>query len=225
MLMKNPRRIRSRSMLASFVLIVAVVAVVGVALVSGFRMLGNPFTTETQDRSAPPVLTELRDMAEFHAAQGSYEVTIDVEDDVRWVPGFLAGERVQFIAVGSVDAVVDFSTLDQQAVVIDEDTSTVHVTLGSIELREPVIDHELSHVMNRDRGILDRIGGMFTDNPTSEARLYQMATEKIAAAAVASDTTLVERAQQNTTNMLSAFIGSLGYEHVEVRFANVVASQ
>ena len=53
----------------------------------------------------------------------------------------------------------------------------MRVTLGPIRLSDPSIDVEVSHVMNRDRGLLDRVGGVFSDSPTSEADLYGLATE------------------------------------------------
>ena len=216
MLMKNPRTGRLRSMVAGAVVTVAMVALVATAGVVGFHLLGNPFHTEVEDRTAQPVLLQLRDLAEFHAAQAQFEVTVDLENDVKWVPSFIAGERVQFIGVGSVDAVVDFRDLNAGSIVVDDATSTVTVTLGRVRVLDPVLDLEQSHVMNRDRGIVNRVSGMFTDNPTSEAQLYEAATEKIAAAAAATE--LADRAQTNITNTLSAMIQALGYEHVVVRF-------
>ena len=219
MLMKNPRGGVVRSVQATVVGLVAIVAIIAVTAMIGFRLLGNPFTTETQDRSAPPVLLELRNLADFHAAQAQFEVTLDIEDDVQWVPSFLAGERVQFIAVGTVDAVVDFRGLDSRSVVVDEDTSTVTVTLGAVSLERPVLDMEQSRVMNRDRGLINRIGGVFNDNPTSEARLIRDAEDKIATAA--GRTELVGRAQENVTQSLTALVRALGYENVIVEFPPV----
>lgn len=216
MLMKNPRTGRLRSAVGGAVATVAVVAVVATAGVVGFKLIDNPFTTEIADRSVPPVLLQLRDLSEFHAAQAQFEVTIDLEDDVKWVPSFIAGERVQFVGVGTVDAVVDFSDINAGSIVVDEDTSTVTVTLGRVQVQDPVLDLELSHVMNRDRGIINRVSGMFTDNPTSEAQLYQVAEDKIAEAAAATE--LSKRAETNITNTLTAMISALGYEHVVVRF-------
>jgi hypothetical protein len=220
MLMKNPRGGVVRSVQATVVGFVVIVAIIAVTVMVGFRLLGNPFTTETQDRSAPPVLLELRNLADFHAAQAQFEVTLDIEDDVQWVPSFLAGERVQFIAVGTVDAVVDFRALDAQSVVVDEDTDTVTVSLGAVRLERPVLDMEQSHVMNRDRGLINRLGGIFNDNPTSETRLFREAEEKIADSA--RQTELVERAQENVTLSLTALIRALGYENVVVEFPPAV---
>src|SRR6185369_4341229 len=42
----------------------------------------NPFGTTTVDRSPPVLLKSLKDLSTYEAAQGTFEVTIDVEDDV-----------------------------------------------------------------------------------------------------------------------------------------------
>jgi hypothetical protein len=217
MLMKNPRGGWARSIVGTAVGAVVAVAIVVVAVVVGLRMIGNPFTTTTQDRSAPPVLLQLRDLAEFHAAQGQFEVTLDIEQDVQWVPSFIAGERVQFIALGTVNAVVDFRQLDERSVRVDEATSTVTVTLDGVRLDRPVLDLQQSHVMNRDRGIINRVAGVFNDNPTSEAALYRTAEDKIAAAAAQAG--LVDRARSNITQSLTALVRALGYDNVVVEFA------
>ena len=194
--------------------IIAALIAVGVVVIG--QLFGTPFTTETIDHSPPPVLVNLRDLSEYHAAQAQFEVTLDQEDDVAWMPAALAGERVQFVGIGSVDAVVDFTRLPAGAVVMSEDGKSVVVTLPSPVLAEPVLDHEQSHVMNRDRGLFNRVGGMFSDNPTSEDELYTAAMDKMAAAADATD--LHQRAKNNTTKMLIALFRSVGYQLVDVRF-------
>ncbi len=216
MLMKNPRPAPVRSAIAAMLTLLAVVVAVGAAVAVGYRLLDNPFSTSDVDHSAPPVLLELRDLAEFHAAQGQFEVTVDLEQDVKWVPSFLAGERVQFIAVGTVDAIVDFSTLTEGSFTVGEATNSVQVTLGPVRLSDPVIDLEASHVMNRDRGLLDRLGGVFSDSPTSEADLYGLATDKIATAAAA--TQLEDRARDNVTATVTALLKAVGFDQVDVRF-------
>ena len=149
---------------------------VGAALVGtgavGLDLFDNPFSTTTVDRSPAPILTELRDLGEYHAAQASFEVIVDQEQDVNLVPQFLAGERVQFVAIGDVDALVDFTELACQRRSGSTSTSgAVTITLPSPTIAAPVLDHEQSHVMNRDRGLLDRIGGVFVDSPTTEHEL------------------------------------------------------
>jgi hypothetical protein len=186
------------------------------AVMVGLELFGMPFTTRTIDRSPPPVLVQLRDLAEYHAAQAQFEVTIDQEQDVKWLPSAIAGERVQFVGVGAVDAVVDFGDLTDGAITVGTDRTSVAVALPAVAVQQPVLDHQQSHVMNRDRGVLNRVAGVFSDNPTSEDGLYRAAMAKMAAAAAATD--LRRRAEENTRAMLTALLHSLGYGRVDVTF-------
>jgi hypothetical protein len=201
-----------KKFLGGFALVARLVA----AGIVGFQLLHSPFTTVTKDHSPPPVLTELRDLSDFHAAQASFEVTLDLEKDVKWVPSAIAGERVQFMGVGTVDAVVDFSALGAGGVQISDDAKSVTLVLPGVYAADPVLDHQQSHVMNRDRGLLNRISGMFNDNPTSEAPLYDAAMHKMADAA--SHTDLIQRAKEHTTFVLTAMLKSMGFEKIDIVF-------
>ncbi len=203
--------------------IVTTGVVIGALIVSagviGIGLIDNPFSTATIDHSPPVVLTELRDLADYHAAQAQFEVVIDQEDDVNLVPAFIAGERAQYVAVGAVDAIVDFSGLDDAAIDVQsegEDADSVTITLPSPTLTAPAIDLEQSYVMNRDRGLINRVGGALVDSPTSERALELAAIDKMSASADQSD--IIERAEDNTTKMLTGMLGALGFEDVTVVF-------
>ena len=56
---------------------------------------------------------------------------IDVERDVRFMPAVLAGERSKMLAVGSIEAVVDFSGLTEGDVRVGSTGRNVTVTLPS----------------------------------------------------------------------------------------------
>ena len=194
--------------------LLAIAVVVGTGLISGL----NPFRTVHKDHSPPPILNSLRQTTDLHAAQAEFEVVIDHEDDVRYMPAALAGERVQFVGIGTVDAVVDLSTLSADAVVYDKKSNSAVITLPAPTIATPVLDHKRSHVMNRDRGFFNRLAGLFSDNPTSEAGLYEGASKKMADAAAQSG--LVAMAEQHTQDVLHSMITALGVEHVEIRFAS-----
>ena len=180
------------------------------------KLVQMPFSTTTKDHSAPPVLLDLTNLADYHGAQAQFQVTLDQEQDVRWIPSFIAGERVQFIAVGTVDATVDFTNLSDGAIVISDDGTAATITLPRATAAEPVLDLELSHVMNRDRGVVNRVGGLFTDNPTSEHELMLSASDRIAEAAAATD--LLNRAEDNVKSMLYTMLRNLGFTSVDIRF-------
>lgn len=193
-----------------------VALIVLAAIVIGQLGIGFPFTQETKDHSPPLILTEIRDLAEFTAAEADFEVIVDRETDVKWLPAFVAGERVQFVAVGSIDASVDFAGIGEDSLLFDEETNSATIILPAPTLGDPAIDLDNSGVMNRDRGVMDRLGGIFSDNPTAEKSLIQEAEYKMVAAV--GDTDLMARAEANTETMLSNLIGALGVDEVRVVF-------
>lgn len=214
MLMKNQK---TRSRFPSLVLgALVIIGLLVAAVTAGLSLFGTPFDTKKVDHSPPPILLELKDLADYHAAQAQFEVTVDEEDDVQWLPSFIAGERVQFVAIGTVDAVVDFTNLPSTALQQSADRTSVTITLPAPVLQDAVIDTEQSHVMNRDRGLFNRIGGFFSDNPTSEQDLYNTAADKMEEAATQTD--LIQRAEDNTKLMLYTLFKALGIQTVNVVF-------
>lgn len=213
---RGPRRLRGRGLLRSAAtVVVAMLALVGVArlgdLLPGF---GNPFTTERVDRTGPAVLKALEDLREFRGASGHFQVIVDIEKDTRYVPSVLKGERTLFVAIGTVDASVDFAA---PSVAVSEDRRSVTVTLPRARLGGAVVDTGRSYVADRDRGLLDRVGSVFSDNPTSEKELYRLASLRLADAAGA-DSALVDAAERNTRAMLEGLLRGLGFTTVTVAF-------
>lgn len=213
-----PPRSGRRRPHAAVAVAVAVLLVLGAGrLVDLLPSLHNPFTTESVDRTQPAVLRALEDLSRYHAATGQFQVIVDLEKDARFLPGFIRGERTLFVASGTVDASVDFSRLGNGAITVAPDGEAVQVSLPSAELSKPRIDPSASRVVSRDRGVLDRLGSVFSDNPTSERQLYLLAEKRLAAAAGAGGVT--ERAEENTRAMLQTMLRALGFSTVEVTFA------
>lgn len=221
--MKRTGRRGSRASLAGVALVSgAVVGALLVAAVVGLNLWKRPFETKIIDRTPPVTLEQLRDLAEYKAASGSFEVLIDTEEDVKYLPSAIAGERTFFIGVGSVDAVIDFDQLTPDRIQVAADRTTAVIVLPRARLLPAVVDPEQSHVAARKRGLVNRVAGMFNDSPTSEQPLYLAAQSKMQAAA--EDTELRERAEQNTAAMLGSLVRSLGYLDVTVRFEDLPAS-
>ncbi|MCU1379091.1 MAG: uncharacterized protein JWN29_2074 [Acidimicrobiales bacterium] len=201
--------------------IVGAVAVAVVLLASVFDpwdWIPNPFEESTVDRSAPALLNRLEDLSEYRAASAQLQELVDIEKDTRFVPSVISGDRVSFLAFGTVDAVVDFGTLGKDAVTVSGDRKTVEVTLPHARTDTVKVDPGKSRVLNRNRGVLDRLGSVFSDNPTSERELYQLSEQKLRLAA--GDSKLTARAETNTRRMLQALFGSLGFEHITITFAD-----
>jgi hypothetical protein len=178
----------------------------------------NPFREDDRDRSEPVLVQSLEDLSEYRAASSNMQVVVDLERDTRLVPDFIKGERILFVAVGSVDAAVDFRGLGPEAVEVSEDRRAVTVTLPQPRLTETRLDTKRSRIQDRDRGLLDRIGESLSDDGGADQKeLYGLAEDKLRAAAAA-DPRLLETARRNTTEMLTKLLRGLGFERVTVRF-------
>ena len=178
--------------------------------------LEHPLEQRVVDRSTAPLLLALEDLEEYRAAKATFQVVIDREKDTPFLPAALSGERVSFLATGSADASVDLGGLTDGRITLAPDGSSVQFLLPAPRIGDVRIDPDESRVLDRDRGALDRVGGVFVENPSDDGELYRLAERRLATAAAESD--LTDRAEQNTRAMLTVLARSLGVERVEVRF-------
>jgi uncharacterized protein DUF4230 len=163
------------------------------------------------------VLKAMQDLRRFEAASGHFEVIVDVEKDTRLVPAAIRGERVLFVAVGSVDAGVDFTGVGEDAIKVSNDRRRVELELPRARFFDTHVDPERSYVYDRDRGLIDRVASLFQDSPTGERELYLLAQEKLLAAA-RSGSGILSRAERNTRLALEGMLRALGFREVTVRF-------
>ena len=210
---RRPRRLRRRLVAAA----IGAAVVVPLAGVVYDRVTGwDPLAQQVVDRSTPPLLLALDDLQEYHAATGTFQVVIDQERDTPYVPSFVSGERTSLLATGTVDAYVDFTGLSEGQVQLSADGTSATITLPAPRLDDPSVDPATSRVLDRDRGLLDRVGDAVVDEPVDDTGLYAAAGEQLAAAASTSD--LRARAEENTRAMLTGLGASFGVPSVTVTF-------
>jgi len=199
------------------VLLVALLALFGLA-----RLTHWPFGSEERDRSGPAVLTAMRDLSEYHAATGQYQVVIDIQQDAKFLPDIIKGKRTIFLAIGSVDSYVDFRKLGDDAVSVSADRKSVSITLPRAQLSKPNVDPDQSRVLNQDLGVIDRLGNLFSDQPNPQnQQMYQVAEQRLADAA--RQVGLQKRAEDNTKATLDKLMRSLGFTTVDITFVNPAA--
>jgi Protein of unknown function (DUF4230) len=197
--------------------IVIILLVAGVGWVRGILPdFSNPFAEKTVDRSSQPILQSIRNIGEYRAASGDYQVIVDIAKDTQ-LPDELLGERTLFVAIGSVDAGVDLASVDEGDVVVSDDRLAATITLPQARLYEPVLDVDRSYVYEDERGLFNRIGSLFGGGESSDEELYQAGEQKIAGAAAANDELRV-RAEENTRTMLTSLLRSLGFREISIRF-------
>lgn len=197
--------------------VIAGILVLGVLALVGRLPSLNPFATEDKDRSQPVVLKSIARLSEYRAATANLQVIVDVEEDAKYLPNFLKGEKTLFVAAGNVDAKVDFRDLRGDAIQVSKDRRSATLTLPAPQLGEARVDPERSRVVSRERGLLDRAGGLFEDSPTGDRKYFLLAERKLLAAARA-DPSLLRAARRNTTDTLTGLLRGLGFTRVTIRF-------
>jgi hypothetical protein len=185
-------------------LVVVTLAVLGTASVFGY----SPFPSSQSDRSQTVLLKSVKDISQYHAAVGNFELVVDTGDDDEGMPDIIAGRRTLFVAAGTVNAHVDLAGLADKDLTLSPDGKSVELRLPEPELDKPNIDHDRFHVYSEDRGLVDRIVDAI--EAPQQAELYKLAETKMAAAAEESE--LRERAAENTRAMLTGLFGSLGFQ-------------
>ena len=176
----------------------------------------NPFAESTVDRSGPAVLKSIQDLHEYHAAAGNFQQIVDLQKDTA-LPDSLLGSRTLFIAYGTVDATVDFSTVGSDSVEVSDDRRSATITLPSPRLSEAQVDPTRSYVYDHEEGAFNEIGNLFTSSEEDQREIYVIAEQRITAAAQ-QGSGLVARAEENTRAMLESMLRALGFTTVTVSF-------
>jgi hypothetical protein len=201
-------------------LLTAVIILI-VVLLAALRMLvfgglDDVFGTEENDRSGPTLLKSIQDMSRYDAASGNFQVVVDLEKDAKYLPDAIRGTRTLYVGAGTVDAYVDLGKVGENDVKVDEDRTSATINLPHAQLGKPALDTEHSYAVSKQRGLLDRLGDLFSDNPNGEQAVQRLAVKHIGDAAKQSQ--LTDRAEANTTDMLEGLLKSLGFKEVKVTF-------
>ncbi|MER5669435.1 DUF4230 domain-containing protein [Streptomyces mirabilis] len=210
-----PKRMPTWAKAITAVVLVLVVLFAGLrlAVLPGLRDL---FGTQTHDRSGPALLKSIQDMSRYDAASGNFQVVVDLEKDAKYLPDAIRGTRTLYVGAGTVEAYVDLGSLAKKDVTVDADRTTATLRLPHAFLGKPALDPNRSYAVSKQRGLLDRLGDFFSDNPDSEQAVQKLAVKHIGDAA--KDSELTKRAEENTTGMLDGLLRSLGFKEVTVSY-------
>ncbi|GGX74681.1 DUF4230 domain-containing protein [Streptomyces anandii] len=210
-----PRRMPGWAKAVTAVVLVLAVLFAGIrlAVLPGIKDL---FGTETHDRSGPALLKSIQDMSRYDAASGNFQVVVDLEKDSKYLPDAIRGTRTLYVGAGTVDAYVDLGRVGEGDVTVNGDRTSATLRLPHARLGRAALDADHSYAVSKQRGLLDRLGDLFSDNPNSEHAVQQLAVRHITDAA--RDSGLTARAETNTTGMLQGLLRSLGFKEVHVSY-------
>lgn len=192
---------------ARVVIFTGVVFALIVGMCLGLRALNvlpsfdNPFSDKTTDRSQPVLLQSMRDLSRYVAADGTFQVIVDLQENKENIPDFLVNKRTLFVGSGTVEEYVDFGSLTEGAIKVNNADKSVEIELPAPQQGQPAL-----------------LRDAFSKDPNQQQRVYQLAQQRITEAANGSG--LDQRARDNTEKMLSGLLTSLGYTSVKVTFAS-----
>jgi len=203
--------------------IVSAVVLVLVVIFAGLRWsvlpgLGDVFREDTHDRTGPTLLKSIQDISRYDAASGNFQVVVDLEKDTKYLPDALRGTRTLYVGAGTVDSYVDLGKIRDKDVKVNKDRTSATLNLPHAALGKPALDPDHSYAVSKQRGLLDRLGDAFSDNPNDERAVQRLAARHIGEAA--KDSELTDRAEENTTSMLKGLLGSLGFKEVSVTYGS-----
>jgi hypothetical protein len=199
---------------------ISLVVVVGLVFLGSaihlLPQLRNPFSEQTTERSGPVLLQSIVQLSKYEAAEGNFQVVVDISSGGSLLPSFLEGSDTMFIGVGTDNAYVDFSKLKGNSVKVSADRLTAAITLPPAQLEPAVLNVQQSYVFAQQQGLFTRVNGFLSGNPNSQQAVYELAQKQIEGAAAKS--TLIRDAQRNTTTMLTSLLQSLGFKNISVKF-------
>ena len=200
------------AVVAAFVAVVLGVVAIGAALF-------DPFATQTIDRSGPALLERIRELEEFTAAEGNFVEDVDLEQDAKYLPDFLKGQRVT--ALGDGQRARHRRLLPARRRRGRGGRTTARRSPSPCPSpcwRTRRSTRPAPRSSAATAGLLDRIGEVLSANPFDDRELYVAAEEKLNTAAAQSD--LQQTAKANTEAWLETFLGAAGFEDITINWSS-----
>jgi hypothetical protein len=162
--------------------------------------------------ATPGVITAVHDIARLEATQFHIEKVVEVSDAQSKLWGLVqAKDALLLVAVGEVTAGVDLAKVRDADVRVDEAAHSVHIHMPAAEVFTSTLDEHATHVYARSTEVLA------ARNEQLEGDARRAAAEQMRKAAI--DEGILDRARASADRTLRALLRSLGYDHVELDWA------
>jgi len=200
---------------ASTVLLVLLAACLGGVAVHWLARLFEPDPEPPAEvvevRSTPSVVVAVRDLARLESTSFHVERVIDMTSRQRTLFGLVEAEdSLLLVAAADVVAGVDLGQLEESDVVVDDQRVTV--TLPAPEIFTTALDQEHTYVYSRETDVLAR------RSDSLETRARREAERTLREAAI--EAGIHDRARRSARQTVESLVRSLGYDEVEVEFAD-----
>jgi hypothetical protein len=209
--------------------VIAIVALIAIVAVGAYQVLdvvrdtaeaglspvqdvANSISTEVANVLHPTptiipdpvtIIHEVRSLARLETIQYSVEKIITAESR-QGIFGFLVGDRILFVAHGTVIAGVDLEKLQPDDLRVEG--GVLYVTLPDAEVFVATLENDQSYIYDREQGFLTR------GDQQLETAARRAAEEEILDSAI--EDGILDQAQLNAENFLYRFFLQLGFPDV-----------
>jgi len=202
---------------AVWIMLIVGAAMISALLVTCAHRLSEeeeePAETVTVVRPTPDVVVAMRDLARLESASYHMERIVDLRDQQSRFFGLVdAEDAILLVAAGDVTAGVDLTEMADGDVVVEPELGRATITLPAPHVLTTDLDNERTYVHSRETDTLAE------QSHTLESRARREAERTLEASAV--EAGLLDRARDNASTAVTTLVRALGYEHVEIRWAD-----
>ena len=203
----HPVSSRCRGISGGFWFLVGDLLTAGAATVLLWKLSGENSRSSPVNVSQPTVVHQIQQLERLETIVYRMEKIISGGRESRYLPQFLAGERLLLVVHGEVIAGIDLSKVLPEHVVIRG--QMIELTLPKAEVFTTRVDNERSRVYSRETGLFTRV------DPHLETEVRQEAERQLLQAALDDD--ILQTAEQNARTTLTSLLKGFGFEQAEVR--------
>jgi len=189
---------RRGSILVGFLLGFVVASVAAVVAVWLFRNAGPPRV----DTSRPTVVRQIQQLQRLETVVFNMDKIVSGGWESRYLPMFLAGERLLLVVDGEVTAGVDLGHIAAADIVVSG--QTIRMKIPDPEIFSARVDSERTRVYSRETGLFTRV------DPNLESDIRREAERQVRQAAL--DNGILRTAAANARTTMTSFLRGLGFE-------------
>jgi hypothetical protein len=166
-----------------------------------FRTAGPPRV----DTSRPTVVRQIQQLQRLETVVFSMDKIVSGGWESRYLPMFLAGERLLLVVDGEVTAGVDLGHLAAADIIISG--KTIRMKIPEPEIFSARVDNERTRVYSRETGVFTRV------DPNLETDIRREAERQVRQAAL--DNGILRAAAANARATMTSFVRGLGFDATE----------
>jgi hypothetical protein len=186
------------SVLVGFLLGFVVACVAAAVAIWLFRTAGPPRV----DTSRPTVVRQIQQLQRLETVVFNMDKIVSGGWESRYLPTFLAGERLLLVVDGEVTAGVDLGRIGASDIIVSG--KTIRMKIPDPQIFSARVDNERTRVYSRETGLFTRV------DPNLESDIRREAERQVRQAAL--DNGILQTAAANARTTMTSFLRGLGFD-------------